>query len=66
LADNGDLISGDILENRGRPRPTTIVDDEAELAASLERLSKPGITTVYPEHGKPFAWEQFANKPNNA
>jgi glyoxylase-like metal-dependent hydrolase (beta-lactamase superfamily II) len=60
LAANGELISGDILENRGRPRPTMIVDDETELAASLERLSKPGITIVYPGHGKPFAWEQFA------
>jgi len=59
LSVDGDLISGDTLENRGRPHPAMIVADEAELAGSLERLSRLDITTVYPGHGKPFAWGQF-------
>jgi hydroxyacylglutathione hydrolase len=62
LSVDGDLISGDTLENRGRPQPAMIVADEAELAASLERLSELDITTVYPGHGKPFAWQLFAGK----
>ena len=61
LAADGALICGDTLENRGRPQPAGIVDDEAELAASLARLSKLTITTVYPGHGKPFAWEQLSH-----
>ena len=56
----GELVCGDTLENRGGLHPTRIVDDEAKLAASLERISKLGITTVYPGHGRAFSWEQFA------
>lgn len=62
LSIDGDLISGDTLENRGRPHPAMIVADEAELAASLERLSGLEITTVYPGHGKPFAWQLVAGE----
>jgi hydroxyacylglutathione hydrolase len=59
LTNNGDLISGDTLENRGGLHPALIVDDEAELAASVDRLARLGLKTVYPGHGKPFTWEQF-------
>jgi hydroxyacylglutathione hydrolase len=62
LTSHGELLSGDLLENRGGPHPTMIVDDEIELAASLERLSKLGITTVFPGHGKPFPWEQYVKQ----
>jgi len=59
LLGGGELVCGDTLENRGGLHPTRIVDDEAELAASLERLATLDITTVYPGHGHPFPWEQF-------
>ena len=62
LARTGELIAGDTLENQGgRPRPTQIVADEAQLATSLASLAKLGITTVYPGHGKPFRWSQFSS-----
>ena len=59
LTSTGNLISGDTLENRGGLHPALIVDNEAELAASVDRLAQLGIKTVYPGHGKPFTWEQF-------
>jgi glyoxylase-like metal-dependent hydrolase (beta-lactamase superfamily II) len=59
LLGSGELACGDTLENRGGLHPTRIADDETELSASLERLTRLGITTLYPGHGHPFSWEQF-------
>jgi glyoxylase-like metal-dependent hydrolase (beta-lactamase superfamily II) len=36
-----------------------IVDDRKALAASVERLKKLKITTVYPGHGASFAMRDF-------
>ena len=62
LTDGGDLFCGDILGNTGKPAKTTLVDDSAELDASVERLKTLGILTVYPGHGKPFQMKQFMEK----
>ena len=59
LLTGGDLFCGDILGNTGKPEKTTIVDDSAELDASVDRLRTLEIETVYPGHGKPFRMEQF-------
>jgi len=59
LTTAGDLFCGDILGNTGKPARTTIVDDPAELDASVERLRSLETKTVYPGHGKPFRMEQF-------
>ena len=40
-------------------RETSIVDDSAELDASVERLKVLEIETVYPGHGEPFQMRQF-------
>ena len=60
LAENGDLIVGDTLQNRNSPHPAGIIENEAELSSSLKKLSNLNIKSVYPGHGKPFKWEQFA------
>jgi hydroxyacylglutathione hydrolase len=59
LTAEGDLFCGDILGNTGKPARTTLIDDPAELDASVERLKTLEIKTVYPGHGKPFQMEQF-------
>jgi glyoxylase-like metal-dependent hydrolase (beta-lactamase superfamily II) len=59
LTAEGDLFCGDILGNTGKPEKTTIVDDSAELDASVERLKVLEVETVYPGHGKPFRMEEF-------
>ena len=59
LTGNNDLIAGDTLENRRKPHVTAIISDEAELAASIERLKKLNIQTVYPGHGAPFPMSSF-------
>ncbi len=59
LTTGGDLFCGDLLDNMGKPAKTTIVDDSAELDASVEKLRTLEIKTVYPGHGKPFQMEQF-------
>ena len=54
-----DLFCGDILGNTGRPAITTLIDDQAELDASVDRLKALEIGTVYPGHGGPFRMEQL-------
>ncbi len=51
------LFCGDLLTNTKEPAKNTLVDDAAELNASVERVKGMGIQTVYPGHGKPFATE---------
>jgi len=59
LTAGGDLFCGDLLTNTDRPAKNTLIDDSAELDASVEKLRTLEIGTVYPGHGKPFRMEQF-------
>ena len=59
LTADGDLFCGDLLWNMRGPDTHTIVDDPAELTASVERLKSLGVGMVYPGHGKPFRLESF-------
>lgn len=59
LAD-GSLISGDVLENRKRPRLGSIMDDLPTARASLQRLRTMNIGTVYPGHGRPFEFQELS------
>jgi glyoxylase-like metal-dependent hydrolase (beta-lactamase superfamily II) len=59
LTAEGDLFCGDLLVNTGKPVKNTLIDDRAELDASVERLRALEIETVYPGHGKPFRMEHF-------
>ncbi len=59
LTAEGDLFCSDILTNTDRPAKNTLVDDSAELDASIEKLTALEIKTVYSGHGKPFQMEQF-------
>jgi len=59
LTAGGDLFCGDLLTNTDRPAKNTLIDDSAELDASVEKLRTLEIETVYPGHGKPFQMEQF-------
>lgn len=59
LTADGDLFCGDLLVNTDKPAKNTLIDDSAELDASVERLRTLEIKTVYPGHGKPFQMEQF-------
>jgi hydroxyacylglutathione hydrolase len=59
LTTNGDLFGGDLLANVDKPGLWSIIDDSAAANASVEKLKKLDIKTVYPGHGKPFPMEQF-------
>ncbi|MDR3686685.1 MAG: MBL fold metallo-hydrolase [Coriobacteriia bacterium] len=59
LTANGDLICGDLMTNTGAPQANTLVDDAAEMAASVARARQAGARTVYPGHGKPFAMSEL-------
>jgi hydroxyacylglutathione hydrolase len=59
LTADGDLFCGDLLWNMRGPDTHPIVDDPAELTASVERLKSLGVGMVYPGHGKPFRLESF-------
>ncbi len=50
----GDLFCGDLLYNfLGRPN-SQFIDDLAGFNASIEKVSKLNVRTIYPGHGKPF------------
>ena len=50
----GDLFCGDLLENRDGPALNSIMDDPVAANASVEKLKRFEINTVYPGHGEPF------------
>jgi hydroxyacylglutathione hydrolase len=51
----GELICGDLLYNWRRPS-VPICDDAAAFRASMAKLGGLHVATIYPGHGKPFAW----------
>ncbi len=59
LTGEGDFFCGDLLTNNGSPKRNALVDDAAEMDASIERLKTLDIKTVYPGHGKPFKMEEL-------
>jgi glyoxylase-like metal-dependent hydrolase (beta-lactamase superfamily II) len=59
LAASAELFCGDLFENTDKPVLTSLVDDLAALNASFQRLSRMGIQTVYPGHGKPFSMQNW-------
>lgn len=62
LTAGGDLLCGDLFENRGKPQLNSIMDDVTAAHASLEALQGLEINTVYPGHGKPFAMGELAKR----
>ena len=59
LTTEGDFFCGDLLVNNKNPARNTLIDDQAEYDASLERLKTLNVKTIYPGHGKPFPMDQF-------
>ena len=59
LTAGGDLICGDLMTNTGAPQANRLVDDTAEMAASITRARQAGARAVYPGHGKPFAMSEL-------
>ena len=54
LTDEGELFSGDLLENVSGVGLSTIMDNLEEADASLEKVRGLGATMIYPGHGEPF------------
>jgi Zn-dependent hydrolases, including glyoxylases len=54
ITDDGNLFCGDLLINNKNPTLNSIIDDETEASASVEKLGKLNIKTVYPGHGEQF------------
>jgi glyoxylase-like metal-dependent hydrolase (beta-lactamase superfamily II) len=59
LIATGDLLCGDLFDNTKKPALNSIMDDLAAAKASVEKLKGLQIHTVYPGHGRPFAWGPF-------
>jgi glyoxylase-like metal-dependent hydrolase (beta-lactamase superfamily II) len=62
----GDLFCGDLLISHRRvPRKNRLIDDEAVMDASIEKLKKLAIRKVYPGHGAAFTMSEFlaVNEP---
>jgi hydroxyacylglutathione hydrolase len=61
LLANGNLLCGDVLENRKAPRMGSIMDDKPTAEAGVKRLKTMDVGTVYPGHGKPFEFVDLAS-----
>ena len=59
LTVGGDLFCGDLLANVDKPEIGGIIDDKVAAHASVEKLKRLQIKTVYPGHGQPFPMELF-------
>ncbi len=59
LLNDGRFIAGDVFFNFTKPTLPHIAVDFDTLRQNCERLNNLGITTVYPGHGKPFAFEKI-------
>jgi hydroxyacylglutathione hydrolase len=57
-----ELICGDLMDSIGRPSLHFFIDDLTAARASLERLRRLEVGTVYPGHGKPFRLEQVRDR----
>lgn len=62
LTQSRDLFSGDVFVNGGTPAPTRVVDDAAAFADSLRTVAELNVQTVYPGHGRPFAYSELSEK----
>jgi hydroxyacylglutathione hydrolase len=54
LTEAGDLFCGDLFENTRAPRLNSLMDDTEAAAASVVKLERLDVQTVYPGHGHPF------------
>ena len=59
LSAGGNMFCGDLLENITKPSLGSLIDDGTEANASVEKLKKLKITTVYPGHGQPFQMSSY-------
>jgi hydroxyacylglutathione hydrolase len=59
LTASGDLFCGDLLANIAKPDVWSIIDDSVAAHASVEKLKRLQINTVYPGHGQSFPMELF-------
>ncbi len=55
LMTSGDLFCGDLFMNMIKPAIHFLIDDLGAANASIEKLKKLNVKTVYPGHGKPFS-----------
>jgi hydroxyacylglutathione hydrolase len=63
LTSAGDLFCGDLIYNFfNKPGLICYINDAADHRASIEKLRKLNIKTVYPGHGGPFSMERFMKK----
>lgn len=53
------LFCGDLIYNVFGKPGCPFINDFPDFNASIEKLTKLGIKTVYPGHGKPFQFSQF-------
>jgi glyoxylase-like metal-dependent hydrolase (beta-lactamase superfamily II) len=59
LTAEGDLFCGDLFTNLKGPQLSAIMDDPTAGSASVARLKRLNIHTVYPGHGEPFRLAEF-------
>ena len=55
LTSDGDYIAGDVFTNlKGTPAMNSLIENKADLIASVEKVKNSGAKRVYVGHGEPF------------
>ncbi len=60
LTTGGELFVGDTFVNNKRPGVASYIENDGELATSVDRLKGVKSTRVYPGHGRPFSMTDMA------
>lgn len=55
LTEEGELFCGDLFINTKKPSLNSIIDNQEEALASVEKIKNYNVSTVYPGHGNPFS-----------
>lgn len=59
LTASGNLFRGDLLTNMDNPALNSLIDDPLAANASVGKLKRLKINTIYHGHGKPFPMSSF-------
>jgi hydroxyacylglutathione hydrolase len=59
LTVGGELFGGDLVLKKNVPERNSLIDDPAAASASIAKLKRLKINTVYPGHGRPFPMESM-------
>jgi len=60
VTSEGDCFCGDLFTNGSKPKPVNLIDDPADMKASIRKILDHELRTIYPGHGEPFLKKELS------